>query len=73
MPLPLVPLGVVAIGALATLAVRFVRPTLPQKLKGKRVAILGARQTGKTTLLRFLELGGLLEGDVRGTSDASGR
>lgn len=72
MPLPLIPLGVVAVGALATITVKLIKPTLPQKLKGKRVAILGARQTGKTTLLRYLELDGLLEGNIRGTTDANG-
>ncbi|MGX1696381.1 GTPase domain-containing protein [Microbacterium keratanolyticum] len=72
MPLPLIPIVVVAVVAGATAVTTAVlNQTLSRKLKDKRVAILGARQTGKTSLLRFLQLDGLLEGDVSSTVNTS--
>lgn len=71
MPIPLIPIAAVGVAALATVVVRLVKPSWSKKLEGKRVAILGARQVGKTTLLRYLELDGLLEGDAQSTTDTS--
>lgn len=58
MPIPLlIPVAVAGVATLVTTAVAVIRPRLPKKIAGKRVAILGARQVGKTTLLRYLRDG----------------
>lgn len=61
MPIPLlIPIAVLAVPAVTTAVVAVVRAinsNLSKKLNGKKVAILGPPQVGKTTLLRYLERG----------------
>lgn len=71
MPLP-IPIVVGGVAAVVTLTANLMKPKMSKRLAGKRVAILGGQQVGKTTILRYLEFDGLLEGEVRRTADAAG-
>lgn len=71
MPLP-IPIIVGGVAAVATIVVNLVKPKkVSKKLAGKRVAILGGQQVGKTMILRYLQFDGLLEGNVRHTAYAA--
>ncbi len=54
MPIPIIAIAVAAAVAVVTPVIPALLPKLPKKLSGKRTAILGQRQVGKSALLRFL-------------------
>lgn len=63
MVLPLIPIAIVGLGLAATGAAAYkfniggISDKTQQMLKGKRIAVLGGRGVGKTTLLHFLRTG----------------
>jgi len=61
MPLPLVPIFIaLVVGASgATVACKW--DDIISNIKGKKIAVLGARNVGKTTLLKYMEKGILIE------------
>lgn len=62
MPLPLIPIFIaLAVGGVAGGAVASNWENITYALKGKRIAVLGARAVGKTTLLKYMEKGILIE------------
>lgn len=62
MPLPLLPIFIaLAVGAGAGGAVACNWDNITYALKGKKIAVLGARAVGKTTLLKYMEKGILIE------------
>lgn len=62
MPLPLIPIFIaLAVGGVAGGAVVSNWENITYALKGKKIAVLGARAVGKTTLLKYLEKGILIE------------
>lgn len=62
MPLPLIPIFIaLAVGGVAGGAVASNWENITYALKGKKIAVLGARAVGKTTLLKYLEKGILIE------------
>ncbi|MEY3304628.1 MAG: ADP-ribosylation factor-like protein [Pseudanabaena sp.] len=63
MPLPLIPIVIaaLAVGAGGGVAVASNWENIKYALKGKKIAVLGARAVGKTTLLKYMEKGILLE------------
>jgi GTPase SAR1 family protein len=62
MPLPLVPIFIAfAVGAVASGSVVSNWENIVYSLKGKKIAVLGARKVGKTTLLKYMEKGILIE------------
>lgn len=73
-PIPLlIPLAVLVVPAVTTAVVAVVRAinsNLSKKLDGKKVAILGPPQVGKTTLLRYLESGSDRSSLTVGTVDS---
>ena len=62
MPLPLIPIVIaLAVGAGGGVVVASNWENINYALKGKRIAVLGARAVGKTTLLKYMEKGILIE------------
>lgn len=62
MPLPLIPIVIaLAVGGVAGGAVASNWENITYALKGKKIAVLGARAVGKTTLLKYMEKGILIE------------
>jgi GTPase SAR1 family protein len=62
MPLPLIPIFIAfAVGAVVSGSVVSNWETIVYSLKGKKIAVLGARRVGKTTLLKYMEKGILIE------------
>ncbi|VXD18566.1 P-loop NTPase family protein [Planktothrix paucivesiculata] len=62
MPLPLVPIFIAfAVGAVVSGSVVSNWETIVYSLKGKKIAVLGGRRVGKTTLLKYMEKGILIE------------
>ena len=62
MPLPLVPIFIAfAVGAVVSGSVVSNWENIVYSLKGKKIAVLGARRVGKTTLLKYMEKGILIE------------
>jgi tRNA U34 5-carboxymethylaminomethyl modifying GTPase MnmE/TrmE len=62
MPLPLIPIVIaLAVGGVAGGAVASNWENITYALKGKKIAVLGARTVGKTTLLKYMEKGILIE------------
>jgi len=62
MPLPLVPIFIAfAVGAAVSGSVVSNWENIVYSLKGKKIAVLGARKVGKTTLLKYMEKGILIE------------
>jgi energy-coupling factor transporter ATP-binding protein EcfA2 len=62
MPLPLIPIVIaLAVGGVAGGAVASNWENITYALKGKKIAVLGAREVGKTTLLKYMEKGILIE------------
>ena len=57
MPIPLIASGLVVAGGLVLGGAATIIALFAKKLSGKRVAILGRQQVGKTTLLHFLREG----------------
>jgi energy-coupling factor transporter ATP-binding protein EcfA2 len=54
MPLPLIPVAIAAGVAVVAGGIALAVPRVMRPLKGKRIAVLGARGVGKTTLLQIL-------------------
>ncbi|WP_300268956.1 GTPase domain-containing protein [Microbacterium sp.] len=75
MPLPLIPLAVAGVVALAAGGVAVVQTQkAKKKLEGKKVAVIGGEQTGKTALLHYLEQGTWLDSSTPSPNvDKSGR
>lgn len=62
MPLPLIPIVIaLAVGVTGGVVVSSNWENMMYALKGKKIAVLGARAVGKTTLLKYLEKGILIE------------
>ena len=62
MPLPLIPIFIaLAVGGVAGGAFVSNWENITYALKGKKIAVLGARAVGKTTLLKYMEKGILIE------------
>lgn len=62
MPLPLIPIVIaLAVGGVAGGAVASNWENITYALTGKKIAVLGARGVGKTTLLKYMEKGILIE------------
>lgn len=62
MPLPLVPIFIAfAVGAVVSGSVVYKWEDIFYSLQGKKIAVLGARTVGKTTLLKYMEKGILIE------------
>lgn len=62
MPLPLVPIFIAfAVGAVVSGSVVSNWENIAYSLKGKKIAVLGTRRVGKTTLLKYMEKGILIE------------
>lgn len=62
MPLPFIPIVIaLAVGGVAGGAVASNWENITYALKGKKIAVLGARAVGKTTLLTYMEKGILIE------------
>jgi GTPase SAR1 family protein len=62
MPLPFIPIVIaLAVGGVAGGAVVSNWENITYALKGKKIAVLGARAVGKTTLLTYMEKGILIE------------
>jgi len=63
MPLPLIPIVIaaLAVGAGGGVAVASNWENIEYALKGKKIAVLGARAVGKTTFLKYMEKGILIE------------
>jgi energy-coupling factor transporter ATP-binding protein EcfA2 len=62
MPLPFIPIVIaLAVGGFAGGAVVSNWENITYALKGKKIAVLGARAVGKTTLLKYMEKGILIE------------
>lgn len=62
MPLPLVPIIIaLAVGGVAGGVVVSNLENIAYALQGKKIAVLGARAVGKTTLLKYMEKGILIE------------
>lgn len=62
MPLPLIPIVIaLAVGGVAGSAVALNWENITYALKGKKIAVLGARAVGKTTFLKYMEKGILIE------------
>ncbi|CAD5923829.1 hypothetical protein L2E69_18085 [Planktothrix agardhii 1806] len=62
MPLPLVPIFIAfAVGAVVSGSVVSNWENIVYSLKGKKIAVLGAKRVGKTTLLKYMEKGILIE------------
>lgn len=62
MPLPLIPIFIaLTVGGVAGGAVASNWDNITYALKGKKIAVLGARAVGKTTLLKYMEKGILIE------------
>ena len=62
MPLPLVPIFIAfAVGAVVSGSVTSNWENIVYSLKGKKIAVLGARRVGKTTLFKYMEKGILIK------------
>ncbi|MGL4503933.1 MAG: hypothetical protein ACRCU2_33030, partial [Planktothrix sp.] len=62
MPLPLVPIFIAfAVGAVVSGSVTSNWENIVYSLKGKKIAVLGAKEVGKTTLFKYMEKGILIE------------
>jgi energy-coupling factor transporter ATP-binding protein EcfA2 len=62
MPLPFIPIVIaLAVGGVAGGVVASNWENITYALKGKKIAVLGARAVGKTTLLKYMEKGILIE------------
>ena len=62
MPLPLIPIFIaLAVGGVGGVAVASNWENVMYALKGKKIAVLGARAVGKTTLLKYMEKRILIE------------
>ncbi|MEA5563468.1 GTPase domain-containing protein [Planktothrix agardhii] len=62
MPLPLVPIFIAfAVGAVVSGSVVYKWEDIFYSLQGKKIAVLGAKKVGKTTLFKYMEKGILIE------------
>lgn len=62
MPLPFIPIFIaLAVGGVAGGTIASNWENITYALKGKKIAVLGARAVGKTTLLKYMEKGILIE------------